>query len=246
MKRTVKWTAISLGSLFLLLLLAGTPLGSILTALTLGWYSVLQRKLPVITVNWSVIGMAILCATLAVLFGHRLVGSLLAQIQSGRSSSLGIRWRWQWTLSALGTLVVLFTVAMGSAGVFRHVSWLLACKEPWIADRGRVDTDYVDAQRVLSIAIADRTSVSNAQAAFLKSPSRRANHSLVCERYSAILFGDSEAHLTAFVLIRRDSTQKGVLVIDSERNDLPDLHPLAKLPEIVAQLQEKYPTRSQH
>ncbi|HZQ48408.1 MAG TPA: hypothetical protein VFC07_15430, partial [Verrucomicrobiae bacterium] len=51
--------------------------------------------------------------------GHVLLGTLYRWLGQSR------RWRFGWTFSMYATLWILFVIAVGTAGLFDHVVWLL-------------------------------------------------------------------------------------------------------------------------
>src|SRR5258705_699783 len=99
MKRAVCWiVGILFLLIFLLPLVASLPwLWALMTCLPLGWWHFLQRTLPQMSLNWSLIGMGLLCSAAILLLVNRLLVAFFPvaknsteQVQCVRS--LHLRW----------------------------------------------------------------------------------------------------------------------------------------------------------
>src|SRR5688572_7601827 len=108
--------------IFVLLLMAGVTLpilaGSrestaIIRALPLGWLNFLKRTVPEVTVNWSGIGMVILCSALILICLHSLLSALTQK-----------RFRLQWSVGIFASLWLLFCLIIAVAGLSRTTALL--------------------------------------------------------------------------------------------------------------------------
>ena len=95
-----------------------------------GWFSFLARVLPQVTMNWSGIGMAVVCSALVIGWMHWLCQWFYAHWVRHGSPDGDVRWRWTWTASLYGGVWLLFLAAIGVTGVVHQVGWLAATKEP--------------------------------------------------------------------------------------------------------------------
>src|SRR3954469_10093687 len=115
--------------LSLLLFVASlTPLGrASITVVPFGWLQFLGRTLPSVTVNWSSVGMVVLCSALMLLVLQRFLSWLyLAFARGAERPSV---WRWRWTLALYAFFWILFVIVIGASGVMRHATWLVQFTE---------------------------------------------------------------------------------------------------------------------
>jgi lipid-A-disaccharide synthase-like uncharacterized protein len=125
--RVLVWSSV----LFFFLLVTGAfGLFHPIVILLFGWISFLARVVPQVTMNWSGIGMVVVCSGLIVAAMHWLCQWLYAHWVRQGSANAPARWRWTWTTSLYGGLWLLFLAAMGVTGVVHQVGWLAASKEP--------------------------------------------------------------------------------------------------------------------
>ena len=119
-QRVLFWSV----TIFLLLLVAGVilPATAIIRALPLGWLNFLKRTLPEVTVNWSGIGMVVLCSTLILLCLHSLLSALTQK-----------RFRFRWSVSIFASLWLLFCLIIAVAGLSRTIQFLQ--NEKWYEPR---------------------------------------------------------------------------------------------------------------
>jgi len=117
--------------IFLLLLIAGVILpilaGSrestlIIRTLPLGWLNFLKRTLPEVTVNWSGIGMVILCSALILVCLHSLLSALTKK-----------RFRFRWSVAIFASVWLLFCLIIAVAGLSRTTA--LPQNENWFRVR---------------------------------------------------------------------------------------------------------------
>jgi hypothetical protein len=118
--------------LFVISLVIPFPLQVGITLLT-GWVGFLARTLPKVTVNWSGIGMGVLCSAI-------LVGALHTFCKWFARARHGGEWKWASTLAIFGLTGALFVATMGITGVVHQIAWLAASDEKWTRRRGE---DYL-------------------------------------------------------------------------------------------------------
>lgn len=115
-------------TIFLLLLIAGVILPTlgmsmaIIRALPLGWLNFLRRTVPEVTVNWSGIGMVILCSALILLCLHSLLSALTQK-----------SFRVRWSASIFASLWLLFGLIIAVTGLSRTIQFLQ--NEKWYEPR---------------------------------------------------------------------------------------------------------------
>jgi hypothetical protein len=106
-----------------------TPLGrASIAVVPFGWFRFLGRTLPHITVNWSGIGMVILCSLPALFLLQRFLSWLCVTLASNAEQRLA--WRWRWTLALYAFFWILFGIVLGASGVMRQTTWLIQFTEP--------------------------------------------------------------------------------------------------------------------
>ncbi|MBI3857617.1 MAG: hypothetical protein HY293_18200 [Planctomycetes bacterium] len=123
MKRAA-WTA--LGIILFLVLLFGILIGFIdvwlieaLVHLATGWAIHAFAVLPQVTLNWSGLGMLVVCLLLTAGLGHRFCRWLWAG--TGHADP----WRPRWTAAGLGIIVLMFAAGMAVTAVAHQTGWLL-------------------------------------------------------------------------------------------------------------------------
>ena len=113
-----------------------------LGALPFGWLAFLKRILPQITMNWDLIGMAIICLAgflggshwfLRWLYGARRNAKSEATVDGDgpvEEASSSPEWKLVWTASINGLLWLCFFIGMSFLGVVHQVGWVAASDEP--------------------------------------------------------------------------------------------------------------------
>jgi hypothetical protein len=92
-----------------------------------GWATFLPARLPRATVNWSGVGMMLLCLGLVAGLAHHL-GSWLWR-SGGRTEP----WRPRWTAAGLAIVILMFVAGMAVTGVAHQVGWLITEPRRFIA-----------------------------------------------------------------------------------------------------------------
>ncbi len=95
-----------IGALFL-----PTRVWLVLEALLFGWWQFANRNLPLITLNWDLLGMAAVCVLGVLALSHLLLRQFA-------------RWRLRWTIALNGLLWLSFFIATAVAGVVEQARWL--------------------------------------------------------------------------------------------------------------------------
>src|SRR5256885_8983127 len=90
-----------------------------LSVLCVGWLKFLQHTLPNATVNWSAIGMVVLCSLILISVLHWFCN----WIYSASNSPVARSWPWRWTLALFASLWLTFGIVMGASGAARHIRW---------------------------------------------------------------------------------------------------------------------------
>jgi len=114
--------------LFLMLLvLPGFPwLLECLGYFLIGWASFIRRVLPKIQVNWSGVGLLLPLLALIAGLGHSFCSWLWRG--SGRQEP----WKFRWTTSGIGVIVLMFAAGMAFTGIVHQTGWLLNSPEPLV------------------------------------------------------------------------------------------------------------------
>lgn len=146
MRPAFRAVGIVLVVLFLLVFLAvAEPLGDAAFALLFGWIRFASQVLPKVTVNPAGVGMALGCLVLAAVVGHR----FCLWLRQGEP------WRWRWTLSGLGGIVVLFAAGMAFTGVAHQAGWLLRSPLPLTVSSGGNERNASSSLKTIASAQAD-------------------------------------------------------------------------------------------
>jgi hypothetical protein len=112
-------------------MLGGWPLDFLFTVLV-GWIWFLGRVAGNIQVNLSGVGMALLCLVLLAGLLHGFAGWLYRQMSKADPPR---PWRFRWTASILGAIVLMFAAGVAAIGLTHQTVWLATSPEP-ILDSG--------------------------------------------------------------------------------------------------------------
>jgi hypothetical protein len=96
-------------------------LSDAVAVLLVGWFTFLQRNLPLVTVNASGVlsGLVVIGLTL-----------VLVHIVAGTRRVPATLWRFRYSLYVLLAIVLMFAVGLSTIGLARHVGWLFSSPEP--------------------------------------------------------------------------------------------------------------------
>jgi hypothetical protein len=123
LQKVIKAALLMLLGLFIVGML---PLGGpAIKVLPFGWLKFLNRTLPDVTINWSGVGMVVLCSGLIIVALQSFLGWLHRTYHGGET-----RWRWRWSVAVYGAFWILFGIAIGASGAMRQTIWLLQFTEP--------------------------------------------------------------------------------------------------------------------
>ena len=117
--------------LCLLLPILNTFRRQITTNLLFGWFYYLANEMPRVRINRSAVILAACLIVLLVFVGHSVLGWLYREWGADRFGAKGTldnvcprKWRFRWTLSSLGIVVLLFVVGIAATAVIHHLFWL--------------------------------------------------------------------------------------------------------------------------
>ena len=240
-KRIIKWMGGAVLGLFLLPIVAGNPP---LPSLLFGWWAFLRRNLPQMTWNWNLIATGIVCSAGVIVVGNWLLASLFKQIQRTRHPERTARpWRWRWTMGLYVAVWLLFAIAMGATGVFRHTTWLLADDQPWFEERTHVYRELKDAATDLQMLLGDNPGIETARKAFFKQPSLRSQQTLLADEFNVLFYTGRSNQVAACIIIPRTPQllAKGEFATSLPETGEFKTRPLAELPQIIADMDAKYP-----
>jgi hypothetical protein len=103
----------------------GIPIHSMLIAVLIGWFNVLQRIAPLITFNPVALLTAAIVLGGSVYALHCFAGWLYREIRVKQDRYLWpIQWRFRWTISLLFGVFLMFVAGLVGVGLFRTSSWL--------------------------------------------------------------------------------------------------------------------------
>jgi hypothetical protein len=113
--------------------------------LLVGWATFLPSRIPRATVNWSGVGMMLLCLALVAGLTHNF-GSWLWR-SCGRTEP----WRLRWTAAGLAVVILMFVAGMAVTGVAHQVGWLIT-EPPRVVARSLTSPLVLDGLRAILIA----------------------------------------------------------------------------------------------
>jgi hypothetical protein len=108
----------------------GLPAAQAYILLLVGWSMFLPVRLLKTTVNWSGVGMLVVCLGLTIAFAHSFCRWLW------RGTGHAEPWRPRWTLTGVAVVVLMFVSGMAITGVAHQIGWLLHSPEPLVRALG--------------------------------------------------------------------------------------------------------------
>ena len=242
--RCIAWVVGLLAAFLFLALLAGrlSPMQAVLIQLPLGWLHFLERNWPEITWNWNLITTGVFCSAGIVMLGHWLCASLLKHIHTWHAASAHRTWRWRWTLAGYVALWLLFAIAFGAAGVFRHVTWLMNYDRPWYEEKPHYfDADIVSRQLEL-LAVENDWNLEPTRKALLQQRSIRHGQLSLVEDFEVLFYGDLSNHVTAWVVVPRNYPARMKKSFSVRISDMESpLKPIAELSQTLSNLDATFP-----
>lgn len=192
--------------LFLPLIASG---GLLLWSVVFGWVAFLQRVFPSVTINWSGIGMVILCSVLILAAMHSMNRWLFGAVASQVVSCKGLQWRLSWTFSLYLAVWLLFAAIMGAVGAAHQVGWLIRSGEPLMKPRrSAVLWKHQLREKAMNLAVCAHDVDWNLEATKreffdleAKQSGRRPN---VFEDLHVVFLGETSNELSAALIFHRD------------------------------------------
>ena len=167
--------------------------------LSFGWLDFLQRTLPDVTVNWSAIGMVVLCSLVIVVCTQWFFRWLHKAIVQENSQP----WRWRWTLALFASLWLTFGIVIGASGAVRHIKWLVESDEP-IYRQGINPSDFRFAAMELNGLLQGVEWEPARLQTYLMSRSRRGGPLGAWDKYHYIILTAGSKHVASVVILPRD------------------------------------------
>jgi prepilin-type processing-associated H-X9-DG protein len=93
--------------------------------LLFGWIAFLGRTIPRATVNLSGVASGVVALVLLVAMVHYF-GRWLVRASSAGPGVLPRPWRFRWSVSIVGSVILMFAVGYCSVGLARHLGWILS------------------------------------------------------------------------------------------------------------------------
>jgi hypothetical protein len=252
----MKWTRpiLWIAGLFLVLFLvwpfaiSRTPMGAMLTYLPVGWWLFLKRNIPQIGVNWGLIITGVICSSLVLVLGNWLLSFLYEQLQvRSRPGDPARKWRWRWSAGLYAALWLLFLIAFGATGLFRHTAWLLSYKQPWYERTGFDYEQLFEANLTMLHLVDDnKEDFEMTRKAVLEESTYWSVRNPISEDYNVILYGDASNKVSTYLIIPRHP--KSLATAEFGVTGLPDggrlFKPLSDLPQLLSNMDAKYPIKA--
>lgn len=138
---------------------------ALLAELPMGWVGFLRRIVPLIKVNWSVIGMFVVCLAMILGGTQYFFSWLYVSVQKAKDPDATVRgWSWRWTGSLIAAASLPFFVGMAVIGVVHQAGWMLTSEEPMCTARGNIF--MLMSQEDLAFRIAENDLGPNAPFSF--------------------------------------------------------------------------------
>jgi len=195
---------------------------AVVRALPLGWLSFLKRTVPEVTINWSGIGMVVLCSVVILACLHSLLSALTQK-----------RFRFRWSVGIFASVWLLFCLIIAVAGLSRTTALLQS--EKWFQvrlTRGDLRSASTHASTALSEGGNDLTSLKR-----LLFDSDRWYGRPLWEEFEFLLCSPKSAKSPYILVIPRDATMRdrlGFSIVTDAGSE--DSIPIAKLHERLAKL----------
>lgn len=120
--------------------------------LPLGWVGFLQRVVPQITWNGSVIGMSMLCLAVMLVGGQTLMNGFWKNWARTHSGIDPRPWPWRSTASIFALIFLPFLSGMAVTGTVHQLAWVSQAKEPLFVNLARKQSSFND-MRILAGAL---------------------------------------------------------------------------------------------
>jgi hypothetical protein len=220
-----------------------------LTYLPVGWWLFLKRNIPQIGFNWGLVTTGVICSVVLLGLGNWFLNTVYAEIQVRMQPGKPAReWRLKWSAGLYCALWLLFLVAFGATGVYRHTVWLMNDEHPWYEKRAFSYSQlfYADSA-VRQILIDQDEDLEGTRKAVLAGPKYYGGTNALCEDYNVILYGDTSNKVAAWAIIPRDPM---LLAKSNFAVTVPEggmsVKPLSQFPQLILELDAKYPVQASH
>jgi prepilin-type processing-associated H-X9-DG protein len=104
-----------------------------LFVLVFGWIYFLVQTLPKVTVRWEMFPLGLLYCSILIAGSHYFLGWLYGELHAKaalENATTPPAWRWQWTFSAFGLVILMFAAGIGAIGVVHQTTWLIRSPLP--------------------------------------------------------------------------------------------------------------------
>lgn len=221
-----------------------TSVGAVLTNLPFGWWFFLKRNLPQLSYDWGLIVTGLICTVGILLLGNWFMRALFRQLQRAQSPEAPVRnWKWSWSLGIYAAIWLLFLIAFGAAGVWRHTTWLLKSPTPWHEERlnSYLELRLADGA-VQQLMLEMGEDLAKTRQAIIAERGYRASRQPLGEDFNVILYGNSHNQVAGYLIIPRNPKllAKGHFAVWTSENP-GSILPLAELPATMARLDAEHP-----
>lgn len=227
----------------LILTSGGSPLLPVCGHLLFGWVGFLRRVMPNVQVNWSGVGLAVICSLIIVWGVHSLGAWWCAGRSDPTQPTAARRWCWAWTVSLYSLLWLLFLSAMGITGLAHQLGWLFSSGQPWwIVRRNHLYELRLDAMNLHQAAELEQWTLARVRKRFIEEQpaAHRGGRPHPLEAMHVLLFEGPDADLAAAVILHRDeATRKRVGFLLLTRETHGEVKPIEELPVVLARYQPK-------
>lgn len=102
------------------------PLGEASRLILAGWFDAIQRDGERMEISPAGIATGVICTAAALAVVHYLGKALYADFRRKNArADWPPAWRWQWSLAAVGAVVLMFSAGLCGVGLFRTTTWCL-------------------------------------------------------------------------------------------------------------------------
>jgi hypothetical protein len=174
------------------------------------------------------------------------LGALFRQAQQSVRPDQPVQpWRWRWTIGMYAAVWLLFAIAFGATGVFRHTTWLMDYRQPWYQERMNPYNEIRMIDSMLQeLLLENNQDIQATRKGFLSEKSYRRRQTLVADEFEVVFFADQSNKVAAYVIIPRSPqlAAKGKFGASIPgNNDL--VRPVSELQRTLADLDATYPQR---
>jgi hypothetical protein len=231
---------------FLPLAASPTAIGAVLTSLPFGWWHFLKRNIPQLSYDPGLIATGVICTIGVLLLGNWFMGALFKPLQKPQASAESQRkWKWSWSLGVYAAIWILFLIAFGAAGVFRHTTWLLKSTEPWYEERLDSYTELRIADgTVQQLMIETDEDLGKTRRPILAERGYRGSRRPLCEDFDIILYGNGSNQVAGYMIIPRNPKLLAKGNFAAWTPESPgSILPLTKLQETISKMEAERPSK---